>query len=45
MSTTKLPILGDIPLLGRLFRHRNEVTSKRDLVIEVTPHLLPEPGP
>ena len=41
--TSKVPLLGDIPLLGALFRHRNIVTSKRDLVIEVTPHLLPEP--
>jgi type IV pilus assembly protein PilQ len=41
---TKVPLLGDIPLLGRLFRHENTTTSKRDLVIEVTPRLLPDPG-
>jgi type II secretory pathway component GspD/PulD (secretin) len=40
---TKVPLLGDIPWLGALFRHENTTTSKRDLVIEVTPHLLPEP--
>lgn len=43
VNVTKVPLLGDIPLLGLLFRHQNIVTSKRDLVIEVTPHLLPEP--
>ena len=43
-NTTKVPILGEIPLLGKLFSHVNIVTTKRDLVIEVTPHLLPEPG-
>lgn len=42
-SITKVPILGDIPLLGKLFQHQRITSSKRDLVIEVTPHLLPEP--
>lgn len=41
---TKVPFLGDIPFLGALFRHENTTTSKRDLVIEVTPKLLPEPA-
>jgi type II secretory pathway component GspD/PulD (secretin) len=41
---TKVPLLGDIPWLGALFRHENTTSSKRDLVIEVTPRLLPEPG-
>ena len=43
-SRTKVPFLGDIPFLGALFRHENTVSSKRDLVIEVTPHLLAEPA-
>jgi len=42
-SYTKVPLLGSIPGLGALFRHENTTTTKRDLVIEVTPHLLPEP--
>jgi type IV pilus assembly protein PilQ len=43
-SRTKVPLLGDIPWLGALFRHESTSSSKRDPVIEVTPHLLPEPG-
>lgn len=43
-SRTKVPLLGDIPWLGALFRHENTSSSKRDLVIEVTPHLLAEPA-
>jgi type II secretory pathway component GspD/PulD (secretin) len=43
-TRTKVPLLGDIPWLGALFRHESTTSSKRDLVIEVTPHLLPEPG-
>ena len=43
VNITKLPLLGDIPFLGRLFRHQSTTTSKRELVIEVTPHLLADP--
>jgi general secretion pathway protein D len=32
----KVPILGDIPLLGRAFRSRGESTQKRNLLIFVT---------
>jgi type IV pilus assembly protein PilQ len=41
-NVTKVPILGDIPGLGLLFQHQNNTTSKKDLVIEVTPHIIPE---
>ena len=41
-DVTKVPFLGSVPILGALFRHENTTTSNRDLVIEVTPHLLPE---
>jgi type II secretory pathway component GspD/PulD (secretin) len=41
--TTKIPILGDIPLLGALFRnHRTEI-EKTDLMILITPTVQP-PG-
>jgi type IV pilus assembly protein PilQ len=39
---TKVPILGDIPGLGALFTHTTTTSRKTDLVIEVTPHILPE---
>ena len=41
-TVTKVPLLGDVPWLGALFRHENSSLTKRDLVIEVTPHLLPD---
>jgi type IV pilus secretin PilQ/predicted competence protein len=41
-TVTKLPILGSIPVLGYLFQHQSIVTSKKDLVIEVTPRILAE---
>jgi type IV pilus assembly protein PilQ len=39
---TKVPFLGNLPFLGAFFRHENTTTTNRDLVIEVTPHLLPD---
>ncbi|MBN1131156.1 MAG: hypothetical protein JXA71_19355 [Chitinispirillaceae bacterium] len=37
---SKLPVLGDIPLLGRLFQHRSEKIIKKNLIIEITPKIL-----
>jgi type IV pilus assembly protein PilQ len=36
----KVPFLGDVPLLGNLFRNKNKSTSKAELLIFVTPKLL-----
>ena len=41
-QVTKVPLLGDIPFLGLLFRHQVTQLEKSDLVIEVTPHIMPE---
>jgi len=32
-----VPLLGDIPLLGRLFRHKQEITRKSELIILLKP--------
>jgi len=39
-NETKIPILGDLPLVGRAFRNQNRTTSRNELIIVVTPHLL-----
>ncbi|HSH09096.1 MAG TPA: hypothetical protein VK995_01820, partial [Oceanipulchritudo sp.] len=39
----QIPILGDIPFLGRLFRTEGESTQKRNLLIFVTANLV-SPG-
>ncbi|OOF57442.1 type IV pilus secretin PilQ [Rodentibacter myodis] len=36
----KVPVLGDIPLVKRLFSKESERHQKRELVIFVTPHIL-----
>lgn len=39
-GTNKVPMLGDIPWLGKLFSNESERHQKRELVIFVTPHIL-----
>lgn len=39
-SSSGVPILKDIPLLGALFRYTNKRTENRDLVIFVTPSVV-----
>lgn len=36
----KIPILGDLPVVGRLFKHTRRSTDKRELLIFVTPQIL-----
>lgn len=44
-SITKVPILGDLPLLGSLFRHKNKTKDKeRELLVFITPHIIKERG-
>ncbi len=40
----KIPILGDIPILGWLFRYYTESKQNTNLVITVTPHVVPAPA-
>jgi type II secretory pathway component GspD/PulD (secretin) len=35
----KLPLLGDIPLLGRLFRDQTDTREKTEIVIYIVPYL------
>lgn len=39
-SDVKIPILGDVPLIGYLFRHESNERQKRNLMIFVTPTIL-----
>jgi type IV pilus assembly protein PilQ len=39
-SNIKVPVLGDIPVLGRLFRQTQQQKSKRELLIFVTPKII-----
>ncbi len=37
---TKVPLLGDLPLVGSLFRSTKEVVQKTNLLLFITPHVL-----
>lgn len=39
-SETKIPLLGDMPLVGRAFRNETLNRSRNELIIAVTPHIL-----
>ena len=39
-TVSKVPFLGDIPLLGYLFKHKNKTTEKKNLLIFITPKIV-----
>ena len=39
-STDKVPLLGDAPLIGNLFKRTNRGTTKQELLIFLTPRIL-----
>ncbi len=39
-KTNKIPFLGDLPFVGKVFQHRYEVLENTDLIIEITPRLV-----
>jgi len=43
-NVSKVPLLGDIPLLGYLFKFTSNSKKKTNLVILLTPHIIQEPG-
>jgi len=43
-SVSQIPLLGDIPLLGHLFRFKSVSRKKTNLLIMLTPRIIREPG-
>lgn len=41
---SKIPFLGDLPLLGALFKFQGESTINSELVVFITPHLVENPA-
>ena len=39
----KIPILGDIPLIGNLFKRQTKNYTKTELIIFLTPHIVAAP--
>ncbi|HYT60047.1 MAG TPA: hypothetical protein VEL06_07735 [Haliangiales bacterium] len=43
-TDSKIPLLGDIPLLGNLFKRKVKSNVKTELLIFLTPHIVYEPS-
>jgi general secretion pathway protein D len=39
-SANRIPLLGDLPLLGRLFSSQKDDRQKTEIVLSITPHLI-----
>jgi type IV pilus assembly protein PilQ len=39
-STEKVPLLGDIPFLGWLFKYKNDIGKRRELLVFITPRII-----
>jgi general secretion pathway protein D len=42
-TTHKVPVLGDIPIIGFFFRHKTSLIKKRNLLIFLTPYIVRGP--
>jgi len=42
-SVTKVPFLGDIPILGELFTYRNNAKTRSSLIVFITPEIIQTP--
>ncbi|EMU4119989.1 type IV pilus secretin PilQ [Neisseria gonorrhoeae] len=43
-TLTKVPLLGDIPVIGNLFKTRGKKTDRRELMIFITPRIIDTAG-
>ena len=41
-TVSKIPLLGNIPIIGEFFKHTSRTRDKRELIIIITPHLIGE---
>ena len=39
-TVNKVPFLGDLPFIGKLFQHKVNTVDNTDLIIEITPHVV-----
>lgn len=41
----KIPVLGDVPVVGNLFKSRTRESSKREMLVFITPKVITDRGP
>lgn len=42
-SRSQIPLLGDLPLIGALFRSTSDSTTRQEVIVLLTPHIIDEP--
>ncbi len=42
-SRSQIPLLGDIPFIGVLFRRTADTTTRQEVIVLLTPHVIQEP--
>jgi type IV pilus assembly protein PilQ len=43
-NTAQIPLFGNLPLVGFLFRSKTETVERREVMVLITPHIVYEPG-
>ncbi len=43
-SKSQVPVFGDLPLVGVLFRGKKDTTSREEVVVILTPHIIQDPS-
>jgi type IV pilus assembly protein PilQ len=43
-DTTKVPLLGDLPWVGNLFKNRSKTSNKSELLVFITPRVISDRG-
>lgn len=43
-NVQKVPLIGDIPVLGQLFQRKEQVEAKSELILLITPHIITTPN-
>jgi type IV pilus assembly protein PilQ len=42
-SRSQIPLLGDLPLIGALFRRTTDTNQRQEVIVLLTPHIIKEP--
>ncbi|MBY0411102.1 MAG: type IV pilus secretin PilQ [Burkholderiaceae bacterium] len=44
-TENKIPVLGDVPVVGNLFKSRTKESTKREMLVFITPKIITDRGP
>jgi len=44
LSRSQVPVLGDIPVLGEIFKSTNDQSVRTELIVLITPHIITKPA-